>query len=86
MASKKKKIYHFPINSAEHFQEIISNEEGPLVIIDAHLDWCGPCTPMEPNYPSIWFSYEEPEKRLSFWTCNEKFIPEEVLSKLELTC
>ena len=81
----KKKIFHQTIKSVEQFEELTSNEaEGPLVIIDAHLDWCGPCVCMETNYPAIWFSYDEPEQRLSFWQCCESNLPEDLKNKLQL--
>lgn len=57
----KKKIFHKTIESVKQFEDLTTNEEpGPLVIIDAYLDWCGPCECMVPNYPSIWFSYDDP--------------------------
>ena len=78
----KKKIFHFPIESEKHWDEVTEwNSENPdkggrLVIVDAHLDWCGPCEPMVPNYQSLWFEYENPEQRMSFWTCSEEFLPD----------
>ena len=87
MPPKQKKTFHQTIKSVEQFEELTSNEaEGPLVIIDTHLDWCGPCVCMETNYPVIWYSYDVPEQRLSFWQCCEGNLPEEVKTKLALEC
>ena len=41
----KRKVFHEVIKSPEHFKEVIDST-GPLVVIDAHLEWCGPCEPM----------------------------------------
>ena len=82
----KKKIFHKDIKSIEEFEEITNNtEKGPLVIMDVYLSWCGPCACMVPNYPSIWFSYDDPESRLSFYQCSEEFVPEELLAELKLS-
>jgi hypothetical protein len=37
-------------------------------VIDVHLGWCGPCTVMFYNYRTLFFSFEEAEKRIEFWT------------------
>ena len=90
MPPKKQKIFHFPIESTKHFTEITQwdveepDKLGPLRIIDLHLDWCGSCEPMVPNYQSLWFEYENPESRLSFWTCPESLLPEELKEKFKL--
>ena len=76
----KKTIFHEVIKSPEHMEEVIARTEGgPIAIVDCHLAWCGPCEPMVPNYASLWFSYDEPETRLSFWHLPEEHIPEEQL-------
>ena len=86
----KKKIFHNPITSLKHFTELTQwdveepNINGPLVIIDVHLDWCGSCEAMVPNYQSLWFEYENPESRLSFWTCPESNLPDEIKEKFKL--
>ena len=86
----KKKIFHNPITSQKHFDEATqwnvadADKMGPLVCVDVHLDWCGPCEPMVPNYQSLWFEYENPESRLSFWTCAESFLPDELKEQLKL--
>ena len=87
MGGKAKKVkFHDDIKSPEQFQEIIDKSEnnGPIAVIDCHLSWCGPCAPMIPNYQTLWFSYDEPETRLSFWHCNEENIPEDLKAKVQL--
>ena len=82
----KKTIFHETIKSPEQFEEVIAMTEngGPIAIIDCHLDWCGPCHPMTPNYQTLWFSYDEPATRLSFWQCVEENLTEELREKLKL--
>ena len=46
----KKTVFHEQIKSLEQFEKITSAEFGRMAIIDAHLEWCGPCVCMEPNY------------------------------------
>jgi hypothetical protein len=41
-----------------------------LKVIDVHLNWCGPCIVMNTNYRTLWFNYEEADKRLEFYTVN----------------
>jgi len=38
------------------------------IVIDVHLSWCGPCAVMSSNYRTLYFGFEEAEKRLEFWT------------------
>jgi hypothetical protein len=39
-----------------------------MTVIDVHLHWCGPCVVMYQNYRTIWYNYEEADKRLEFYT------------------
>ena len=77
----KKTIFHEKIQSPEQFMKIIEKSQGggPIAIIDAHLAWCGPCEPMVANYQSMWYNYDEPEKRLGFWQCPEECFPEDMV-------
>ena len=86
MGPKKRTKFHETINSVEEFNQIALNEENEkMVVIDAHLEWCGPCISMVPNYNSIWFSIDEPESRISFWHASENVIPDEMKEELKLT-
>ena len=88
MPPKKQKIFHDPITSKEHFEQIISENPTRLNMIDFHLEWCGPCKCMEENYKAMWFSHEDGDAlgRLAFWQCSEEMIPDEWVSKVgELT-
>ena len=82
----KKTIFHETIKGPEHFEEVMQRTEGgPIAIIDCYLSWCGPSEPMVPNYQTLWYSYDEPETRLSFWQCPEENLPEDLKEKLKLT-
>ena len=81
----KKKQFVYPIESEEQFLEITENAAGPLALIDCHLDWCGPCEAIVPNYATLWYNYDNPEVRLSFWQCNEEFLPEKLKEDLKLS-
>ena len=67
MGAKKKTKFHETIASPEQFEQIGSEEEKRMAIVDVHMDWCGPCVCMEANYGAIWFSLDEPQDRISFW-------------------
>ena len=85
MGPKKRAKFHETINSVEEFTSIALNETYEKVaIIDAHLEWCGPCISMVPNYNSIWFSMDEPATKISFWQASETVIPDEVKEELKL--
>eukprot|EP00351_Strombidinopsis_sp_SopsisLIS2011_P006043 CAMPEP_0116877030 /NCGR_PEP_ID=MMETSP0463-20121206/8868_1 /TAXON_ID=181622 /ORGANISM="Strombidinopsis sp, Strain SopsisLIS2011" /LENGTH=127 /DNA_ID=CAMNT_0004524019 /DNA_START=17 /DNA_END=400 /DNA_ORIENTATION=- len=90
MPPKAQKKILFPIESVEQFQEIGNGEiNKKLAIIDLHLDWCGPASCMDQNYRALYFSFDTPENRIEFWSCNEQFIPEDVKENFKhgpLTC
>jgi thiol-disulfide isomerase/thioredoxin len=50
------------ITSSAQFQEIISNNQGKLIVVDFSATWCGPCQYIKPHfhelpkeYPSVIF-------------------------------
>ena len=45
-----------------------SNPNVFYIVIDYHLDWCGPCDAIEPNYRAMFFAIEEADKRIEFLT------------------
>ena len=86
MGPKKRTKFHETINSVDEFNSICLNEDfDRLAVVDAHLEWCGPCVSMVANYAAIWFEIEEPEKRISFWHASENVIPDEVKEELKLS-
>ena len=76
MGGKKQTVFHTVIQSQEDFIEKIINEcPNKCKVVDVHLEWCGPCRPMEHNYKAMWFQTEEPENRVAFFSCDESFVP-----------
>ena len=73
----KKKAFHDTITSVDHFEQVITESEKRVNIIDCHLDWCGPCKCMETSYQQLWFGIEDgaPEGRVAFWQCSETNLP-----------
>ena len=60
MGGKKRTKFHETISTPEQFEAVFSEEEKRMAIVDVHLDWCGPCVCMVPNYAAIWFQLEDP--------------------------
>ena len=89
MPPKKKTKFVYPIEKKDEFYKIISEENHRLSVIDIHLAWCGPCEAMQSNYQSLWFSFDQPEERIEFWTASQEIVAEETLASLQsgpLTC
>ena len=70
------------IKDEDQFKDLTENELKKVIVIDTHLEWCGPCTCMENNYVTLWFKIDQPETRLCFWQCSEDFIGQELRDKL----
>jgi len=62
-----------------------SPENEKVSVIDYHLDWCGPCEVVEPNYRAMYFSIEEADKRIEFLTIAASLLPEGVADIMELS-
>ena len=84
MGAKKQIEIVKRINSLEEYEQKTSADYGKVVVIDYHLDWCGPCQVIEPNFRGIYFQVEEAAKRLEFVTASESVLPEGLAEKLEL--
>jgi thioredoxin 1 len=55
MPPKKEKQIVFALNSGEEWAEVVNEENRKLVVIDVHLNWCGPCTVMNTNYRTLFY-------------------------------
>jgi len=58
MPPKVVKQILFEITSVEHFNEIISEQNKKMSVIDIYLSWCGPCACMENNFRTIFFAHD----------------------------
>ena len=80
----KRTKFHEVIKDAEQFTELMENEQKKVLVFDAYLEWCGPCTCMEANYATLYFGIENPESRIQFLQVCEDFLPDELKEKLKL--
>ena len=86
MGAKKRTVFHEVIKSPEHYEEIVEKSNGgPIAVIDCHLDWCGPCAPMVPNYQALFFNYDDPENRITFYQYPESAMSDEMREQMALT-
>ena len=74
--AKKQQEYMFVLNSNEDFERVRDREYPKCVVIDVHLTWCGPCTVMAPNFKTMYYSYDDPDKRLEIYTMDSSLIAE----------
>ena len=87
MPPKKEKQIVFPIESTEQLESIMAEDYKKLSVIDFHLSWCGPCTVMHTNYRTLYYGFEDAEKRVEFWTCDISLVPDELKEKIgTITC
>ena len=63
----KRTKFHEAITTEEQFKELTDNELKKVIVVDAHLEWCGPCLCMENNYGALYYSIDSPELRVCFW-------------------
>ena len=85
MGAKKQIDIVHKIKSPEEYEEKISPENPKVVVIDYHMNWCGPCVVIEPNFRSIFFQVEEAAKRLEFLTAGEDVLPDGAVDKFNLS-
>ena len=78
MPPKKQIEVVFPITSQQQFLDITSESNKKVSIIDVHLEWCGSCTVIKPNFTSMYFMLDNAANRIEFWTACEDIIPEEI--------
>ena len=64
------------VKDSTEFELKTSAEYPKVCIMDYHLDWCGPCTVIEPNFATIFFNIYNAEQRLEFLTVSESILPE----------
>ena len=84
-AQKLKQIL-FKIETTAEFLQKTDPEVKKLVVIDVHLNWCGPCECIEQNYRALAAKHDN---RVEFFTASEDVIPEDIKTSLEhgpLTC
>ena len=73
MARKEQEFVHVLGNQEE--LDVVRDREYPKwVVIDIHLTWCGPCTVMTPNFRTMFFSYDDADKRLEIYTMDSSDI------------
>ena len=54
-------------------QDILRIHSINIIVIDYHLEWCGPCQVIEPNYRGMYFNIEEAPSRIEFLTVSIMF-------------
>ena len=88
MSKKAQKQIVFKVEDQEQFSTLMEDKKR-LLVVDFHLNWCGPCGIMEQNYRSIYFNTEDADARIGFYTVSEDFIPQEIMTNFHhgpLTC
>ena len=82
MGGKKQEEIVHRIQTMEHFEEIIAEGNNKVSVIDLHLEWCGPCMVIEPNFRALYFQIDNAPERVEFWTACEDIIPEHIIKTL----
>ena len=73
------------LNNEKEYYEAISDQNPKIVVLDLHLDWCGPCKAVETNYRMLMLLLDDCETFVEFMSIGEKEMPLEVFQKLNLT-
>ena len=85
MGAKKQIDIIRKLLNEQEYHDAISSSNPKVVVLDLHLDWCGPCQVIEPNFRTIYFAIDNCAERLEFLTIGEKEMPDSVFQKLNLT-
>ena len=73
------------LNNEKEYYEAISDQNAKIVVLDLHLDWCGPCKAVETNYRMLMLLLDDCEDNVEFLSIGEKEMPLCVFEKLNLT-
>lgn len=55
-----------------------SETEDMLLVVDAHVDWCGPCETLHPTFTRIYLDTNECDKRVAFLAMNLQIFKEQI--------
>ena len=70
------------VTSDEDFDQLVSDADKGLVIIDCYADWCGPCKRLAPQLDEYSSTFAEEEK-VNFYKLNIEDLAD-TTSKLEI--
>ena len=73
------------VGNVDELQKAVELSESKVVMIDCHLDWCGPTTAILPFYNALWMEVEEPSDVMQPMTMNIANNPE-ILTKITPWC
>ena len=70
------------ITSTQQYDELIQASHDRLVIVDLHMDWCGPCAALVPTFNKVLTDYDDANERVVFASCDYEKLQEKVQSTL----
>jgi len=70
------------ISDAKQYDELIQASQDKVVIVDLHMDWCGPCSALTATYNKVVMDYEDAKDRVVFASCNYEKIEDKIQSTL----
>ena len=74
------------LKNEKEYYEAISDQNAKIVVLDLHLDWCGPCKAVETSFRTLMLLLDDCEDCVEFMSIGEKEMPLSVFEKLKLTC
>jgi len=74
-----------PVTGDEVWEELLKDSDSKLVIIDVHMDWCGPCDATRPCFNKSLVTYKKALKRMSFYSADQRVFNDR-LKKLAEVC